>query len=314
MVYRYLLLMLAVVAGIFLWPADEVVNSRSAAGREYSDQYVATNQSLARTVVEGGSPSENTISPYQGKVLNPLAEASGNALVEALESFWQECQQRNDCEQLLVQLQAELSDARYQLLARYPQLKAQWQEVMGELELNQYHSLVDRIAEMKRQALFIWGELASVMFAEEYALYDFSLASQDLATDNAESYVESYEALLTQWQHNEESLSLDSGAARYEKGVSLIPSTFTQQQKDQVKAQLAAKYLNAEQSASIAQREQQVASQEVQVVSYQSQLSDLKQSLDQQRSTAGSAMSDLEWQQYVEQKISDFRINFFNYN
>ncbi|WFB50709.1 chromosome segregation ATPase [Vibrio coralliilyticus] len=314
MVYRYLLLMLAVVAGIFLWPSDEVVNSRVMVEREYADQSVAANESLARTVVEGGSQSENTISPHQGKVLNPLAEASGNALVEALESFWQECQQRNDCEQLLVQLQAELSDARYHLLARYPQLKAQWQEVMGELELNQYHSLADRIAEMKRQALLIWGELASVMFAEEYALYDFSLASQDLATDNAESYVESYEALLNQWQPNEESLSLDSGAARYEKGVSLIPSTFTQQQKDQAKAQLAAKYLNAEQSASIAQREKQVASQEAQVASYQSQLSDLKESLDQQRSTAGSAMSDLEWQQYVEQQISDFRINFFNYN
>jgi hypothetical protein len=314
MVYRYLLLMLAVVAGIFLWPSDEVVNPRSEVKREYADQPVAANLNLARTVVEGGSQSENTISPHQGKVLNPLAEASGNALVEALESFWQECQQRNDCEQLLVQLQAELSDARYHLLARYPQLKAQWQEVMGELELNQYHSLADRIAEMKRQALLIWGELASVMFAEEYALYDFSLASQDLETDNAESYVESYEALLNQWQPNEESLSLDSGAARYEKGVSLIPSTFTQQQKDQAKAQLAAKYLNAEQSASIAKREQQVASQEVQVASYRSQLSDLKQSLDQQRSTAGSAMSDLEWQQYVEQQISDFRINFFNYN
>ena len=184
MVYRYLLLMLAVVAGIFLWPSDEVVNSRAMVEREYADQYVAANQNLARTVVEGESPSENTI-PHQGKVLNPLAEASGNGLVEALESFWQECQQRNDCEQLLVQLQAELSDARYHLLARYPQLKAQWREIMGELELNQYHSLVDRIAEMKQQALLIWGEFASVMFAEEYALYDFSLASQDLATDNA---------------------------------------------------------------------------------------------------------------------------------
>ncbi|MCG9681492.1 chromosome segregation ATPase [Vibrio sp. Isolate23] len=313
MVYRYLLLMLVVAAGIFLWPADEVVNSRAAVEREYSDQPVAANQSLVRTVEEGESQSENTI-PHQGKVLNPLAEASGNTLVEALESFWQQCQQRNDCELLLAQLQAELLDARYQLLARYPQLKAQWQEVMGELELSQYQSLADRIAEMKRQALLIWGELASVMFAEEYALYDFSLASQALATDNAESYVESYEALLNQWQHNEESLSLDSGAARYEKGVSLIPSTFTQQQKDQAKAQLATKYLNAEQSASIVQREQQVASQEAQVASYQSQLSDLKESLDQQRSTAGSAMSDLEWQQYVEQQISDFRINFFNYN
>lgn len=314
MVYRYLLLMLAIVAGIFLWPSDEVVNSRAVVEREYSDQPVAANQNLARTVVEGGSQSENTIGPRQGKVLNPLAEASGNTLVEALESFWQQCQQRNDCEQLLVQLKTELSDARYHLLARYPQLKSQWQEVMGELELNQYHSLADRIAEMKRQALLIWGELASVMFAEEYALYDFSLASQALATDNAESYVESYEALLNKWQHNEESLSLDSGAARYEKGVSLIPSTLTQQQKDQAKAQLATKYLNAEQSASIAQREHQVASQEAQVASYQSQLSDLKESLDQQRSTAGSAMSDLEWQQYVEQQISDFRINFFNYN
>ena len=152
MVYRYLLLMLAVVAGIFLWPSDEVVNSRAMVEREYADQYVAANQNLARTVVEGESPSENTI-PHQGKVLNPLAEASGNGLVEALESFWQECQQRNDCEQLLVQLQAELSDARYHLLARYPQLKAQWREIMGELELNQYHSLVDRIAEMKQLSL-----------------------------------------------------------------------------------------------------------------------------------------------------------------
>ena len=313
MVYRYLLLVLAVVAGIFLWPEDEVVNSGVGVGRVHSEQSIAANQSLARTVEEGESQSENTI-PHQGKVLNPLAEASGNTLVEALESFWQQCQQRNDCEQLLVQLQVELSDARYHLLARYPQLKAQWQELMGELELSQYQSLADRIAEMKRQALLIWGEIASVMFAEEYALYDFSLASQALATDNAESYVESYEALLNQWQHNEESLSLDSGAARYEKGVSLIPSTFTQQHKDQAKAQLATKYLNAEQSASIVQREQQVASQEAQVASYQSQLSDLKESLDQQRSTAGSAMSDLEWQQYVEQQISDFRINFFNYN
>ncbi|MCG9677724.1 chromosome segregation ATPase [Vibrio sp. Isolate24] len=314
MVYRYLLLVLAVVAGIFLWPEDEVVNSGVGVGRAHSEQSIATNQSRSRTVVVGGSQFEKTVSTPQGKVLNPLAQSSGKEWIEALESFWRHCQQRNDCDQALSLLKAELSDARYLILAHYPQLKAQWQEVMGELELNQYHSLADRMAEMKHQAWLIWGELAAVMFAEEYALYDFSMASQDLATDNAVSYVESYEALLNQWQHHEESLSLDSGAARYEKGVSLIPSTFTQQQKEQAKAQLAAKYLNAEQSAAIAQREQQVTSQEIQVSNYQSQLLELKQSLDQQRSTAGSAMSDLEWQQYVEQQISDFRINFFNYN
>ncbi|MER2495799.1 chromosome segregation ATPase [Vibrio neptunius] len=313
MVYRYLLMMLAIVAGIFLWPEDDIASAGAVIEREDSAQSIASNENRYRTVVEDRGHTESPIQPSREILSSSVAKSAGKSLVEALDSFWQQCQRRNDCEQVLNELKAELSDARYHLLARYPQLKAQWQKVMGELELNQYHSLSDRIAEIKRQALLIWGELANVMFAEEYALYDFSLASQSLATDSAVSYVESYEALLNQWQHNEESLSLDSGAARYEKGMSLIPSTFTQQQKDQAQAQLSAKYLNAEQSASITQREQQVASQKVQVESYQSQLSDLKQSLDQQRSTSGSTMSDLEWQQYVDQQISEFRTHFFTY-
>ncbi|MGY0217508.1 hypothetical protein ACWJJH_08955 [Endozoicomonadaceae bacterium StTr2] len=258
------------------------------------------------TAIEASSSSESPEQP-------PLAVYQGQKLITAIEAFWVQCRQQSNCAEALDKLKTDLSDARYSLISEYPELSATWQEVLGNLLLDEQGSLEQKVSEFKRRAREIWGDLADVVLADEFALYDFSLESQQLADNNPDNYIEEYQQLLTRWQSHSGALSLDSNAAIYEKGVNLIPISYTKAQRNQVISQLARHYLTEQQSMAISRRGQQVATQQAQVADYQTQLLQLKAALSQQKATTHADMPDTEWQQYAEQKISEFRINFFQH-
>lgn len=315
---RIWLPMLAVVAGIVFWLSGE--SSDQAVGSDIPptselEAPLPTDATLKMVKDAHSDSARNAEASHDSRTETQppllLAESKGRALKEAMEAFWLQCRRQGNCSERLEELRASLSQPRYDLLSRYPEVKMQWQRVLGDLQLDSYNSLADKIAEVKRQARLVWGELAQTVLADEFALYDFTVESQQLDNSEAENYLEDYQNMLAKWQGTEGALSLDSNAAIYEKGVSLIPAHYSEAQHRQAIKQLAEHYLTPEQSTSLVERDKQVAAQQTQVLDYQSQLSQLTTALQHQRATTHSHMPDSEWQQHVEQQISEFRVEFF---
>jgi hypothetical protein len=257
------------------------------------------------------TPSAQPNQPNANEWVARLSGLEGAALSQELEAFWQHCLELSNCEMQLVSLKSLMTESGYFLLANYPQLKQQWHDSLGTLELNQLATLADKIAEFKRQAQVICGQKAETIFADQFAAYDFALDSQALADISPDDYLAQFQSLTQRWQQNSASVGLDGDVATFETAVSLIPASYSQQQRDAVVNQLAATYLSSEQINEISTRQQQVKDQQQEVQDYQSQLSALKSSLSQQRTSTYSAMTDSDWMVYYNEQISQFRVDFF---
>ncbi|MCG9688246.1 chromosome partitioning protein ParA, partial [Vibrio tubiashii] len=254
----------------------------------------------AQTQARSAQPNQ----PNANEWVARLSALKGTALSQELKAFWQHCLELNNCEMQLVSLKSLMTDSGYFLLANYPQLKQQWHDSLGTLELNQLARLADKIAEFKREAEAIWGQQAETIFADQFAAYDFALDSQALADISPDDYLAQFQSLTKRWQQNSASVGLDGDVATFETAVSLIPASYSQQQRDAVVNQLAATYLSSEQINEISTRQQQVKDQQQEVQDYQSQLSALKSSLSQQRTSTYSAMTDSDWMAYYNEQIS----------
>ena len=75
-------------------------------------------------------------------------------------------------------LKSKLSDSRYQLLANYNHFNREWQSVWQESELNHF-ALLTKWQSLMASDLF--GEHATLIFADEFAPYDFSLEQDSLS-------------------------------------------------------------------------------------------------------------------------------------
>ncbi len=309
-----LILMLVFLASIVCWlafgPDNPLPSVESNVARADSSQV-----SLSQSVLFKQVPSKRTVASQDTADSSvTLSELQGRALQQQLETFWLTCQSEQNCQTQLAQLRSSLSDQDYDLVANYPELKQQWQYSIGSMELNQFATLAEKVAQVKRQAEMVWGLESSRVLADEFTLYDFSLEAQSLISQPAEEYVQQYQQLIERWQANEATLSLTSDVARFEKALTLLPSNYTLAQRQQVVEQLSSLYLTPTQVSDILARQQQVATQEQQVMDYQSQLSELKFSLSSQRTTTFAQMSDSQWQAYYQQQIDQFRIEFFSIN
>lgn len=309
-----LILMLVFLASIVGWlafgPDNPLPSVESNVARADSSQV-----SLSQSVLFKQVPSKRKVASQDtaDSSVTP-SELQGRALQQQLETFWLTCQSEQNCQAQLAQLSSSLSDQDYDLVANYPELKQQWQYSIGSMELNQFATLAEKVAQVKRQAEMVWGLESSRVLADEFTLYDFSLEAQSLISQPAEEYVQQYQQLIERWQANEATLSLTSDVARFEKALTLLPSSYTLAQRQQVVEQLSSLYLTPTQVSDILARQQQVATQEQQVMDYQSQLSELKFLLSSQRTTTFAQMSDSQWQAYYQQQIDQFRIEFFSIN
>ncbi|MCV6038845.1 hypothetical protein OFP00_37770, partial [Escherichia coli] len=81
---------------------------------------------------------------------------------------------------------------------------------------DEQQSLASRIAQLKNEARRIWGELADVVFADEFALYDFNLEAQKLDTQSPDNFLRAFEQLTIDWQEHAGAIGLTSDQEKYE--------------------------------------------------------------------------------------------------
>lgn len=312
---RWLLIaMLATMVGIFAntWHKEQAPLANQQESGPGEPKLVRTSK-LAKT-----SADKQDKNPGASLVVNvedwsqDLLVLQGRTLTKALKQFWADCTKRADCNQLLLELEPRMPASFYGLLAYYPVLERQWQERLGTMNLNQFTTLAEKVAEMKRQAELVWGAHAVKLLADEFALYEFSIESQMLSQTGSEHFFDDFQLLLERWQESENAIDVETSSAKYERGVALIPSHYTSEQRNAVKKQLASAYLNLQQIKAIAMRQQQVIEQAQAVNDYNVQLSQLEASLAEQRATRFAALSENQWQRYSQQQISVFRREFFN--
>ncbi len=268
---------------------------------------LAVSQSTGKVIVP---KAKETPSPIEA-MSKRLSELKGRAFKEEIEMFWHTCMSDHNCESQLAELEAHLSAERFALLANYHQLNSLWQQSLGNLLFDEQQPLASRIALLKSEAKKIWGELAEVIFADEFALYDFNVQAEQLASTPAQDYVQAYEDLLQTWQGSEAALGLESHQAKYERAVALIPDGVTESEREALIQAFQQSYLSEQESEEIIAREQQVAEQKQQVRDYQSELQQLELRLASQRATSHANWSDSEWQRYYQQAVADFRRAFF---
>ncbi|WP_114785421.1 chromosome partitioning protein ParA [Vibrio tetraodonis] len=309
--YRAILFVLAVVASIYLWPEEErLVDSAS---EKPSQEVGKAPQRLVKPIASQesnieGAPVKNA---EIDRSITQLNQSQGRELVNAIEQFWADCLGKGDCLSQLAALKSTLSVSRYQLLVNYNHFNREWQSVWQESELNHFTLLSDKVTDFKRLATLVWGEHATLIFADEFALYDFSLEQDSLSESLAADFLNDYQTLLIKWREKEAVLTLEADSEKYEQGVSLIPSSYPPDKVREIKHQLARQYLTEKEIASIASREQQVAQQNAHIGQYQDELVALNQILEAQRQS--TSLSDSEWQTYVEQQVSQFRRDYFSY-
>lgn len=288
-----------------LLPFSSVIEGRAEQGT--SGRSSADNHTASKKVIPKAKDTPSPIKAIAGR----LNDAKGRALKAEIETFWHTCMSDHNCESKLAELESYMSGERFALLANYHQLNSLWQQSVGDLLFDEQQPLASRVALLKAEARKIWGELAEVIFADEFALYDFSLQAEQLNSTPAQDYVQAFEDLVQEWQGNEETLGLASEQAKYEHAVALIPDNLNQTEREALIEELQHTYLSEQESEEIHAREQQVVEQQQQVRDYQSELQQLESKLATQRATSHAGLSDSEWQRYYEQEVADFRREFF---
>ncbi|MCE7728795.1 chromosome partitioning protein ParA [Vibrio campbellii] len=307
----------AVVAGTIWFSAkggkSESLLPLSSASEKVSEPQandgasLAVSQSTGKVVVPKATETPSPIEAMSKR----LSELKGRAFKAEIEMFWHTCMSDHNCESQLAELEAYLSAERFTLLANYHQLNSLWQQSLGNLLFDEQQPLASRITLLKSEAKKIWGELAEVIFADEFSLYDFSLQAEQLASTPAQDYVQAYEDLLQTWQGSEAALGLESNQAKYERAVTLIPDGVTESEREALIQAFQQSYLSEQESEEIVARAQQIAEQKQQIRDYQSELQQLESRLASQRATSHASWSDSEWQRYYKQEVADFRRAFF---
>ncbi|EMB9227611.1 chromosome partitioning protein ParA [Vibrio harveyi] len=266
-----------------------------------------TNQTANKTIVPKAKDTPSPLKAIAGR----LSDAKGRVLKDEIEAFWHSCMSDHNCESKLAELESYMAEERFALLANYHQLNSLWQQSVGNLMFDEHQPLASRIALLKAEARKIWGELADVIFADEFALYDFSLQAEQLDSTSPQDYVQTFEKLVQDWQGNQEALGLVSEQAKYERAVELIPKDMGHAERKALVEKLQQTYLSEQESEEIHARELQVAQQKRQVRDYQSELQQLESKLATRRATSHAGLSDSDWQRYYQQAVADFRREFF---
>ncbi|GMQ49416.1 hypothetical protein [Vibrio sp. 10N] len=183
----------------------------------------------------------------------------------------------------------------------------EWQQKLGILIFESDESLASRIAQFKQQAKLVWGAWAEVLLTA----YDFKLDQQNLLLGSPEQYRDAFEALLE--SSHEHDLGLNTDVAKFEKAVSSLPDTMSEDEKNAFIAELEHTYLTHAQKQDIRTRERQVTAQQDMVQNYHFELSQLKNRLSNQRNTKYAELTDTEWQMVYRRKITEFRRTFFSH-
>ncbi|MCJ8351227.1 chromosome segregation ATPase [Moritella sp.] len=246
-----------------------------------------------------------------------LQDVQGQALMTAITSFWQQCRRESNCDELLAQQQLLLDDDRYLLLVNFPVNQQNEQRLMGASLISQDASLADKIATVKAIREQVWGDDAALLFQQQDAYYDYRLSLSDPdnrfnLAQNADDFINEYNAMLADQGEDLDSFALSSDTAKYEEALQLIPPSMPEDETARIKAKLASQYLTANERQSIVNREQQVDKQEQDITDYQQGLNELEVTLANERATSKKTMNDEDWQVYKAERLYQYRLNFFS--
>ncbi|NMT17789.1 ATP-dependent dsDNA exonuclease, partial [Vibrio parahaemolyticus] len=119
------------------------------------------------------------------------------------------------------------------------------------LLFDEQQALASSVAQLKNEARSIWGELADVVFADEFALYDFNLEAQKLDTQSPDNFLRAFEQLTIDWQEHAGAIGLTSDQEKYERAVALIPNSMSFPDRQTIIAELQKTYLAKDESEEI---------------------------------------------------------------
>ena len=312
-----LLISVAILGSVYFFITDEKIMGSAKPAKvssKLSENFEATGQP---TITSNKKKPQIDINQEFPRQENLLADGQGQTLMTAITTFWQQCRRYDNCEQLLAQQQLLLNQERYLLLLNFPDNEQEQQRLMGELFISKDTSLADKIANVQAIRSQVWGKDAKLFFKSQDAYYDYRLSLAGLEnrfnqTHNADDFIEQYNQMLQEHSADLVSFSLNSDIAKYEAALQLIPENMTEEQSANIKAQLASKYLTANEQQSIASRVEQVNQQTQEITNYQQGLNQLEITLTHERATSKKTMNEQDWQVYKTERFYQFRFNFFN--
>jgi len=266
-----------------------------------------SNQTTEQIQFKDDMPAQETL----------LQSGQGQRLIIAIKSFWLQCSEQNNCDELLAEQQLILDERRYQLLLNFPDNQQEEQRLMGALLISQETSLADKIANVKAIREQVWTGDAELLYQPQDAYYDYRLSLSDSdnrfnQTQNADDFINEYNQMLEERGDDLDSFSLSSDTAKYEEALKLIPTSMPEDETARIKDELASQYLTANEQLSISNREQQVNAQEQEISDYQQGLNQLEATLANERNTSKQTMSDEAWQVYKAERLYQYRFNFFS--
>jgi hypothetical protein len=283
----------------------------------HQSKSLVINPSIATTVeLPNKDQKEAVVNTEVSEQDSLLQEARGQTLMTALTSFWKQCSQQNNCDDMLAQKQLVLTKRRYQLLRNFPVNQQKEQRLMGESLISQDASLADKVANVKAIREQVWGVDTSLLFEEQAAYYNYRLSlveSNNLLSQaqDADEFIEGYNTMLEALGDDLLSFGLESEGAKYEEAVKLIPTSLPAHEAERIKTKLATQYLTPEGQQDIASRANQVEQQQQEVMSYQQGLSELELTLADERATTQKMLNDEQWQVYRAEQLYNYRLAFF---
>ncbi|MBQ4810198.1 hypothetical protein J8M20_02575 [Pseudoalteromonas luteoviolacea] len=241
-------------------------------------------------------------------LIKKLADADIKELKPFIESFWQSCSLRSECDDLLMELQNQLSFSKYQLIAEYPAKQREFNQLTESEGFNT--STVEKVERIKNIYTQVWGDSAAELFHEAFSFYDARATLAELtAMGNKLEQSEFLAQLTTLGQQGKIPASKNE---QYSIAIELLSANMDPSELSQLKSQLAQHYFSPLKANAILARQNQVVEQQKAVKSYHHALNKKKAKLQMDRRTALSHLSEQQWQSHYTAEIKAFRKAFFN--
>ena len=247
-----------------------------------------------------------TVEPAIENLLVDIHLIPNNKIIAFIKEFWKKCQAKNNCQAQLRQIKPQLQAERYRLIKEYPEKRQVFNETL-EYELYALDQpLEQKIAALKSAYESAWGDLAKALFWDELAFYDKSLQLDSLRRDSQGLSVDGKLQAFDAWveeQPKNDAMDVYGAAKRF----------FSQelQSDSSLAVNLAEKYLAEVPAQKEKQRLVRRKEQHIQAKNYQSALQELQQLLQVERSTIHNDLSDTDWLKYHENKVKEFKVNYF---
>lgn len=233
-----------------------------------------------------------------------------NKLIDALKVFWRNCQLRQNCEELLKKIEDAVAADRYEIIAQYPEKLKTFNQSMQQNVSVHNESIEQKIATIKSVYDSIWGPEAEQLFHRELAFYDQHVQLRALYLDNQNLDLEQKLEVFKTWLGTPQ-VRAESGPAAYELARLFFSRELASQPGQALALELANNFLSEDQAAAEARRLNRREFQNKQASNYQGALLELRKALKLSRQLDHSNLSDSDWLKHREQKIREFKTQFF---